>query len=306
MIQKNRLYFSISFISCVLLYFITTTFPVFKASQVIGAFAITLFAFLFITRTTDVLLKRKTGDILLVSLAVFAILGVFVINKSLYNFSELPVSKKIIKVVENDDKLQLMEFEKSDSKSGKIIFESVKKFWLFKMFSINICLLVIALSLGCLLGKKVEKPSHIFAIIVLGGVMDMWSVTSGVTQKIVSSKLNCYYFLFNWPVAGSASVTYPLIGSTDFLFIALFLYLVRKFELPVFKNIVGLVLGVLSSIFCASVLGVGIPALPFIGLAVLILNFKAILPDRNEMIQIVVGSIVIFTTFSLLWKLKKK
>lgn len=277
----------------------------FPGSVLFGAFAICFFAFLFLTRLTKIIHERNTSDFILVSVLLISLAGVAFVNSSLYNFNRVPTSKKAVKLIEEGDRLALKQLEKMEDTEGKVIFEMTKKFWIPKMFAINFLLFAVALSAGCLLGKKVEKASHIFAIIALGAVMDYWSVSSGVTKNIISSKLNCYYFLFNWTVAGSDNITYPLIGSTDFLFIVLFLFLARKFDLGILANSAGLFAGVALSILSASVLGYGIPALPFIGLSVFLINFRKILPDRNELLQIIVGSVVIYTVFSVAWKFKK-
>ena len=59
---------------------------------------------------------------------------------------------------------------------------------------------------------------------------------------------------------------------------------------------------VAGAILSALVLQRGVPALPFIGAAVLVLNFREIRPDRKELLQIIAGAAVILAIFALLWR----
>ena len=132
--------------------------------------------------------------------------------------------------------------------------------------------------------------------------MDLWSVGGGVTKEIVASPCTAYYFLLNWPLAGKGGVTSPLIGATDFLFVALFLFLAERFHLSLSRNALGMAAAVALSVLAAVVLRQGVPALPFIAAAVLILNFREIKPDRREVLQIAVGTVLLLALFSAVWQ----
>ena len=95
-------------------------------------------------------------------------------------------------------------------------------------------------------------------------------------------------------------MTYPLIGATDFLFVALFLSIVRRFGLPLGQNVAALGVAMGASVLGAVVLQRGLPALPFLGAAALILNFRAVRPDRRELLQIAAGTAAILAVLILL------
>ena len=299
---ESRTYFALTFTSCLLLYMGTPLLPETRFGVLLGAAGVSVFAFLFIGRAARDLQMKPPANALLWGAAVISVLGVYGLNRSLTNFETIPPFEGNVFFIENADRVMFAEKTGEDSGDYRILSTYPKKGWLPKTFSINVLLLTAGLSLGVLLGRQVEKASHIFAIIVLGAVMDVWSVTAGVTEQISASPHTSYYFLFNWPLAGRGGVTYPLLGSTDFFFITLFLFLAWKFGLPPLRNLLGMAGAVAGAILSALVLQRGVPALPFIGAAVLVLNFREIRPDRKELLQIIAGAAVILAIFALLWR----
>jgi hypothetical protein len=301
---KNRHFFSLVFLVALVLYLLTPFLPETDFSLLVGAAGVVAFSFLFLGRAAQALQAKRPSNALLFAAALFSILGVYGLNRSLYNFETTPPVGGSVFSVEEAGRVIFVEKTGDEPGEDRVIASYTKHFWLAKTFSINVLLLAAALSLGVLVGKQVEKASHIFAIVVLGSVMDLWSVGVGVTEEIVSSPGSSYYFLLNWPLAGKGGVTYPLIGATDFLFVALFLFLAHRFHFPVSRNVIGMAAAVAFSVLSALVLQRGMPALPFIAAAVLVLNFRAILPDRRELTQIAVGTVVLLALFSILWRVR--
>lgn len=175
-----------------------------------------------------------------------------------------------------------------------------KRYWIAKTLTIDVLLLVAATSIGALVARQILKPSHLVAVAVLGAAVDLWSVSAGVTREITASPHTSYYFLLNWPLPGKGGVTYPLIGATDFLFVTLFLSTARRFELPLARNVAGLAAAMSASVLSAVILGRGLPALPFLGVAMLVLNYRAVRPDRKELLQIAAGTAAILAALFLL------
>ena len=300
--SKDHRFFILLFLAALALYLLTPFLPETDFSLLIGAASLVSFSFLFLGRATRVLQENIPSNTLLFAAALLSVLGVYGVNRSLYNYGTTPSVGDNIFFVEKAEKVVFVEKTGDETGEHRVVASYVKRFWLAKTFSINLFLLGAALSLGVLVGKQVEKASHIFAIVVLGSVMDLWSVSGGVTKEIAASPYSCYYFLLNWTLAGKGGVTYPLIGATDFLFVTLFLFLAHRFHLSVSRNALGMAAAVALSILCALVFQRGVPVLPFMAAAVLVLNFREILPDRRELAQIVVGTVVLLALVSVFWK----
>jgi hypothetical protein len=302
--SKNRHFFSLVFIANLALYLLTPFLPETDFSLLIGATAVVVFSFLFLVRAVRALQEKIPSNTILLAAAFLSVLGAYGLTRSLYNFRATPPVGEKVFFVEKAEKVVFVEKTGDGPGEHRVVAGYIKRFWLAKTFSINLCLLAAALSLGVLVGKQVEKASHIFAIVVIGSVMDLWSLSGGVTEEIAASPYNCYYFLLNWPLAGKGGMTYPLIGATDFLFVALFLFLAHRFHFSVSRNALGMAAAVALSVLSALVLQKGVPALPFIAAAVLVLNFRAILPDRRELTKIAVGTVVLVALLSILWKMR--
>jgi hypothetical protein len=300
--SRNRHYFSVLFFASLSLYLLTPSLPETHFSLLLGAAILVVSSFFFLARATQVLQENRSSNALLIAAAFLSLLGVYGANRSLYNCRATPPPGEHTFFVEKANEVIFVEKTGAEPGEHRVVASYVKRFWLAKTFSINLFLLAAALSLGVLVGRQVEKASHIFAIVVLGSVMDLWSVSGGVTKEIAASPYSAYYFLLNWPLAGQGGVTYPLIGAADFLFVALFLFLARRFHFSIPRNTMGMAAAFALAVLTALVLQRGVPALPFIAAAVLVLNFRAILPNRREGLQIAVGTVVLITLFSILWK----
>jgi hypothetical protein len=99
---------------------------------------------------------------------------------------------------------------------------------------INVTLLGIALCAGILLSSIIKKPSYLIPLAVVAGLADIWSVSFGVTNKIIQSRTAMNFLLFSFPVAGKGIL--PVIGVTDFIFATMFLSLSSRFDMPVIRT----------------------------------------------------------------------
>lgn len=298
----HRLYFTLTFLACLGLYFLTPSLPAIGDGILFGAAGVMIFALLFLERAIAMLQRRPLTNAGLAGVALVAVLSVVGVHRSLYNFAPTPAMTEHMAFNEQAERVTFVEQRPDEAGTDRVVATFPKQFWLLKTFALNVLLLVVAAALGDLLSRQVEKASHLWAIVILSAVMDLWSVTAGVTAQIVASPSACYYFLLNWPLAGQGGVTYPLIGATDFLFVALFLFLVHKFQLVPARNVIGLAVAMALAVLSAVILGRGVPALPYLGAAMLIINFRAVLPERRELLQIAVGAAVSLGIFSVLWR----
>ena len=128
---------------------------------------------------------------------------------------------------------------------------------------INIALLGTALGGGILISGIIRKPSYLIPITAAAGLADIWSVSVGVTRKVVQSKTAMNFLLFSFPVAGKG--IRPIIGVTDFIFAVLFLSLSHRFNFPIMRTQVAVAASFIVSISVAVFGGFGVPVLPLMG-----------------------------------------
>ena len=163
---------------------------------------------------------------------------------------------------------------------------------------INLTLLGIALCAGILLSSIIKKPSYLIPLTVAAGLADIWSVSFGVTNKIIQSRTAMNFLLFSFPVAGKGIL--PVIGVTDFIFAAMFLSLSYRFDMPVIRTQVLVAASFIISITVAVFGGFGVPVLPLMGVLFIIGQYKYIkIVDPKEKREAVYGILIIATALAV-------
>ncbi len=169
---------------------------------------------------------------------------------------------------------------------------------------INVMLMGIAVCGGLLMSELIKKPSYIIPLAAAAGIADIWSVSFGVTNTIVSSRTAMNFLLFSFPVAGKGVL--PIIGVTDFAFAAMFLSLSRKFDFPETKTRLLLAASFILSVGVAVLGGFGVPVLPVMGVLFIAGNYSHVkLTDPREKrdaawgLLIIVAALVAVTLIKL-------
>lgn len=163
---------------------------------------------------------------------------------------------------------------------------------------INVTLLGIALCAGILLSSIIKKPSYLIPLAVVAGLADIWSVSFGVTNKIIQSRTAMNFLLFSFPVAGKGIL--PVIGVTDFIFATMFLSLSSRFDMPVIRTQVLVAASFIISITVAVFGGFGVPILPVMGMLFIIGQYKYIkIVDPKEKREAVYGILIIATALAV-------
>jgi len=168
---------------------------------------------------------------------------------------------------------------------------------------INLTLLGIALCGGILLSSIIKKPSYLIPLVAAAGLADIWSVSFGVTNKIIQSRTAMNFLLFSFPVAGKGIL--PVIGVTDFIFAAMFLSLSSRFDMPVIRTQVLMAASFIISITVAVFGGFGVPVLPVMGLLFIIGQYKYIkIVNPEEKREAVYGILIIATALAVITFIK--
>ncbi len=143
------------------------------------------------------------------------------------------------------------------------------------------CLVTIALlaggtSLGAWVGYRIETPSHLLAVAVVSSLVDAFSVLhdAGPSAQIAQSAEMLSLLALPWPMLGTADLI-PVIGVGDVVFAALYVGACRVHRLSLVRTCVALSCGFLLTLVALFVFVRPIPALPFLGMCIVIAHPQA-------------------------------
>lgn len=133
-------------------------------------------------------------------------------------------------------------------------------------------------ALGCAVGARIASPGHLLAVALVSSAVDIWSVTapSGVTHTIVETPLLLRLLTVRVAVP-PVRAPEPMIGFGDVVFAALYHAAATRHGLSRARTLGALAVGLALAGVGAGALGLegGIPALPFLGIAVVLAHPEA-------------------------------
>ncbi|UJR79015.1 hypothetical protein [Sandaracinus amylolyticus] len=143
---------------------------------------------------------------------------------------------------------------------------------------------------GGVVGARIQHPGHVVIVAVVSSLADVWSVLSpaGPSAAALESAPLLSVLALPFPMLGTDAIE-PLLGIGDLVFVALYLTVSRRFELGVRRTMIAL--GVAFALTAASVIAMerALPALPFLGAAILIAHPETRLPPPHERRTAVIG-----------------
>jgi hypothetical protein len=159
-------------------------------------------------------------------------------------------------------------------------FFEAKVLWTALIGVGNLGVLLAALGVGLLVGRGLQKPNYLVMAAIVGAITDIFSVYAGPSKHLLGSAA-FPYVAFQWGLVGQGGV-FPMVGAGDFIFLTLYFYGARKFGLDDRKTfaamIVAFAVGFLSLLFSPT----GIPALPFMSLALLLVHGRELKAKMRE------------------------
>ena len=122
--------------------------------------------------------------------------------------------------------------------------------------------------LGALVGAGVEQAWHLLLVAIVSSLADAASVLtpSGPSALIAESEVALSVLALPWPMLGTDAIE-PMLGAGDVVFAALYLAAARKHALSTPRTLFALSLGFGAALGCVIGLEQAVPALPFLGLA---------------------------------------
>lgn len=137
-------------------------------------------------------------------------------------------------------------------------------------------LILAGAALGGAVGSRMDRAGHMLAVAFVSAGVDLWSVTSphGPTHAIVRNAALVRLLTVSVSLPSSPEPQ-PAIGVGDVIFIALYLAAAQRFSLSVPRTLGLLGAAVIVAGGLAMVAGAPVPALPFLGLA-MVLGHRAV------------------------------
>jgi hypothetical protein len=136
---------------------------------------------------------------------------------------------------------------------------------------VSACLVAFAHALGHWIGSNIEHPGHLLPACVVASIADLVSVLhpSGPSHAVIQSDKALSLLAVSFPVLSTRQVS-PTIGVGDLLFIALLLAAARRHDLSWKRMAWALAAGIMVAGAASYFFETAIPALPSIGLAVVL------------------------------------
>ena len=134
-----------------------------------------------------------------------------------------------------------------------------------------------------LLVTRIDRSWHIGAAAIMGLVADIWSVfaPSGLTRTMLEQRPDVLnYLLVGFPIPGMG--VRPIIGIADYVFFAIFLLHAEKFGFGSRKALIVLTLSLVATLATVDLLGLGLPAIPFMAVFFVAANAKRLWQDFKK------------------------
>jgi hypothetical protein len=151
---------------------------------------------------------------------------------------------------------------------------------------VTIALLLCGTCLGSVVGTAIEHPGHLVFVAIVSAASDAASVfhPSGPSAAIAQSARALSLLALPWPMLGTDRIE-PFLGVGDVVFTALYIASTRRHGLPLWRTLLGLTLGYLVTMVTVVGLEATVPALPFLGLGVVLAQPEARRPPPRDRVR---------------------
>jgi hypothetical protein len=168
---------------------------------------------------------------------------------------------------------------------------------------VTAALLAGATIVGGAVGRAIEHPGQLVFVAVVSAAADAGSVfhPSGPSAVMAKSQVALSLAALPWPMLGTPAIE-PLLGAGDVVFTALYLASARRHGLPWRRTMVALLLAYAATAAVVLVLEIAVPALPLLGLAVVLAHPEARHPRSTDLRRGVLLSLAaVAGVTALLW-----
>lgn len=155
---------------------------------------------------------------------------------------------------------------------------------------VTVTLLTLGTSAGGVVGQAIEQPGHLLVVAAVSAAVDALSVLhpSGPTAQIIRHEAAVSVLILPWPILGTRNID-PVLGVGDVAFAAIYLAAARRHGLSIRRSVVALSLALAGTLVAVFVTGRGVPALPFLGAAMVAAHPEARRLPEEDRAKAVVG-----------------
>jgi hypothetical protein len=166
---------------------------------------------------------------------------------------------------------------------------------------VTACLLFGGTLLGAVVGRRIEHPGHLLFVAIVSAAADVFSVfhPSGPSAAVVESEAALSVLALPWPFLGTGS-TEPFLGVGDVVFTALYFACAARHELAKGRTLLALTLGYAVTMVAVVALEVAVPALPFLGLAMVAAHAQARRPPEKDRVRGYVAAAIVVAVVAVL------
>jgi hypothetical protein len=157
-------------------------------------------------------------------------------------------------------------------------------------------------ALGAVVGARIQHPGHLGVVAYVSSVADLTSVfhEAGPSARILESAPALAVLAVGAPMPGTADVS-PILGVGDVILVGLYLAACRVHGLATSRTRVALGIGLGLTFVVLVVVARAIPALPLLGLAIVLAHPETRLPPTHERKQALAGVVVVTALAAWLW-----
>jgi hypothetical protein len=137
-------------------------------------------------------------------------------------------------------------------------------------------LLVCGTAAGAAIGARIEHPGHLLPVAVVSSFADLVSVSTpgAPSDAIAHTPAALSVLAISWPMPGTHDAV-PILGVGDVVVAALYVAATRKHGLAIPRTLLALGVGLALTAIVVAATALPIPALPFLGAAVVVAHPEA-------------------------------
>lgn len=164
--------------------------------------------------------------------------------------------------------------------------------------TVTVGLLSVGTLAGAVVGHAIDRAGHLVVVAVVSSLVDVFSVLHprGPTAQLVQVETAVNVLILPWPILGTARIE-PILGVGDIAFAAIYLGAAKRHGLAVRRTVLALAAGLAVTLAVVMATGIGIPALPFLGAAVVLAHPEARRLPPEDRKKALVGLVVLVGLF---------
>lgn len=166
-------------------------------------------------------------------------------------------------------------------------------------------LLGVGTAIGGSVGGAIEHPGHLVVVALVSSLVDAFSVLHprGPTAQLLEVDAAISVLVLPWPMLGTPHIE-PILGVGDVVFAALYLAAARRHALPLRRTVLALATGLALTLLVVVLTARALPALPFLGAAVVAAHPEARRVPREDRTKAIVALVGLSVLFGLLFALR--